>query len=499
MKIKNIISIITYLILFLILVLNKKLVVIFKEFPYIITILIIITLLIILIIQFNNNKLKLFFLILNIFKKDNTYINKLANKYLNRLIRNKNIYTNIEYELISSEYIDNYRYLKIKYLNNNILSEVDVYKAIYVSLIRNKEFTEFSKDKVIITTATLLSGREFSLHHNIYFGDNLTLKDFLLECKESVEYLTHKNYFFENIVYITIKVWNISDYRNKTIKLPKYLEYNYKTKTIFKKQIKLLDKREFHTSINLNKDSNYITPLKSKNNLVSQIELDMGKKQITAMDIETICFKEITNKKEQIKRIQTPVLITCAYYVDNENIKSFYTLIDKKLLYDLDLAVLDLWKRFFIQFHNNIKWETTIFMHNLGSFDGYFLYSILLELNKESPNNFESVIDKDNRFIQISWKNEKNHLTWKDSQRIFPVSLDKLCETFFVDGKLSKYNPEFNNPNILNNNFKLNNLIDYALQDSISLLEALVTAQYTYMYDYYVDIASIWSTSTLSL
>ena len=45
----------------------------------------------------------------------------------------------------------------------------------------------------------------------------------------------------------------------------------------------------------------------------------------------------------------------------------------------------------------------------------------------------------------------------------------------------------------------LNEFINYSLQDSISLLEALLSAQHIYMKDFNIDICSIVSTSSLSL
>lgn len=83
--------------------------------------------------------------------------------------------------------------------------------------------------------------------------------------------------------------------------------------------------------------------------------------------------------------------------------------------------------------------------------------------------------------------------------RIFPVSLDKLCKSMNVDGKLSIYNSKFNSFDLFNDNSLLNKFIKYSIQDSIALLEAMLKAQELYFLNYKVDIASIWSTSTLSL
>ena len=115
------------------------------------------------------------------------------------------------------------------------------------------------------------------------------------------------------------------------------------------------------------------------------------------------------------------------------------------------------------------------------------------------PTNISTIIDHQNKFIRIVWKSDYGDIVWKDSYRIFPVNLDKLCDVFDVKGKLSKYNPRFNNLDIFYNESLLKDFKDYALQDAIALLSALKIAQTMYLSDFNVDITSILSTSTLSL
>ena len=69
-------------------------------------------------------------------------------------------------------------------------------------------------------------------------------------------------------------------------------------------------------------------------------------------------------------------------------------------------------------------------------------------------------------------------------------------------GKFGEYKKELNDLEFLFNNDNLtskNNWLLYNLQDSLSLLKALLKAQKIYWNEYQVDLASIWSTSTLSL
>jgi hypothetical protein len=139
----------------------------------------------------------------------------------------------------------------------------------------------------------------------------------------------------------------------------------------------------------------------------------------------------------------------------------------------------------------------TIFVHNLGNFDGYFLYRALLI--HFTPSYVSCLIDNNNVFISITLKvSDKFSITFKDSLRVFPVSLEELCKVFLVPGKISKYNPLFNSLELFNDNNLLNDFISYAKQDSKALFDALLIAQNYYIDNYKIDITTIFSTSTLS-
>lgn len=146
----------------------------------------------------------------------------------------------------------------------------------------------------------------------------------------------------------------------------------------------------------------------------------------------------------------------------------------------------------FNKFYKNI-----IILLNLCSFDDFYIYKYLFNYCCEAPNNVSTIInDKKNKFIKIYLS---NFIIWIDSFRIFPVSLNDLCKNFGVEGKISKYNIEFNNLTLFNNPKLLKEFIDYSIQDSISLYKALEVAQKIYILNYNVDITTVYSTSTLSL
>ena len=77
--------------------------------------------------------------------------------------------------------------------------------------------------------------------------------------------------------------------------------------------------------------------------------------------------------------------------------------------------------------------KTTIYVCNLGNFDGYFIFkyaSIIYDIHQ-----VQSIIDAQNKFIMISFtsyatQEAANKLKFIDSARIFSVSLNSLCDVF---------------------------------------------------------------------
>lgn len=119
-------------------------------------------------------------------------------------------------------------------------------------------------------------------------------------------------------------------------------------------------------------------------------------------------------------------------------------------------------------------------------------------LNYYEPNHVNSIIDNTNSFISINLKS-KIVIEWKDSYRIFPFSLNELCNLFNIQGKLMSYDLRFNKIELFNSPTLINKFKQYALQDAISLFEALFYAQFIYFDKFKIDIESVYSTATLNL
>jgi hypothetical protein len=100
------------------------------------------------------------------------------------------------------------------------------------------------------------------------------------------------------------------------------------------------------------------------------------------MDIETM---EFNNN-------QIPVAISI--YLPNKTSKIF--LLDS--IDNIELSIDKLFKDVFDYLLSQFK--GIIFVHNLGSFDGFYIYKYLS--NYSEPENVSTIIDNKKKFIQIS-------------------------------------------------------------------------------------------------
>ena len=207
--------------------------------------------------------------------------------------------------------------------------------------------------------------------------------------------------------------------------------------------------------------TNCITPTTKK---------DLRKKLFYTMDIETISMDN---------GVQIPVMLTLA----GRNIEKYFLADHQLLQHNPDAAVAKLWSEFY-EYLANISHACgsfTIYIHNLGGFDGIFIYKYLASVS----NDVDAIIDSSNKFITISGSiftngsiHGKVNLEFKDSYRVFPVSLQDLCGIFNTQGKTNAYKDEYNKITLFNNELLLQEFISYGLQDSISLYNALTKALY---------------------
>ena len=214
-------------------------------------------------------------------------------------------------------------------------------------------------------------------------------------------------------------------------------------------------------------------------NITRLKKLCSAPKPFTTMDIETI----------NVNGLQKPFLISCRV---TSQVKSFITT-------DLsEKGIERIWQQYFTYlFSRATNNSNIIFVHNLGRFDGVFLQEYISKVF--DLTSIESSMDESKRFISIKVVHQDRTYMFIDSLRIFPVSLNQLCEVFNVPGKLVPYKLEWNDISILSNKPEISNLTRYAKQDSMALYKSLKAAQELYISKYNVDITSIVSLPALAL
>lgn len=369
-------------------------------------------------------------------------------------------------KLINKEFDSKNKNTLFTFENNRLLDHKNLFVALFTSLSLQEEYSKSGKKIMIVSIST--EDKTFYIHQNIIIDEYTTVFNYLEKIHNNIQIFYESGYPISTFNILQIKLW---DYE-----LKKKGENKISTNNSIHKFGK-----GFHTSCIINKNTNLIKPLKTTPNI--------QKMSIGTIDIETI---EYNNN-------QLPISISFSYLV-NDKIFTIFKIINYDLLLkDSDKAVKLLWLNFMDVLNKLNLNKCIIFSHNLGSFDGYFIFKGLLELPDIDINKVNSIIDDFHKFISIEifWKDSK--FIFKDSLRIFPVSLQELCSLFGVKGKLHPYNPLFNKITLFENKILLNQFIEYSKQDSISLLKTLLKAQKIYINEHNVDIASIWSTSTLSL
>jgi len=247
---------------------------------------------------------------------------------------------------------------------------------------------------------------------------------------------------------------------------------------------KVRGRRSFYTSALIQGKYGSLSYIKP----ISKTNLDPCGSLFYTLDIETMGNSE---------NIQHPVAIS----ISSKNLGKIFIIKPNLKCGNKDLILSactqTIWKEFF-EFLNGMPNKTIFFVHNLGSFDGLFLYKAISLHFK--PNQVKTIIDHHNKFISINLTLDNgNTITWLDSYRIFPVSLKDLCKTFKVEGKSQEYNSKFNSLELFKDKLLLKEFIEYSLQDAIALYKALEKGQEIYIDKYKVDICSIFSTSSLSL
>lgn len=379
-------------------------------------------------------------------------------------------------------------------------------RLVYKAMLNSEEFMSFGEKKIIMIKAYSEEKEHYvCFHPNIMFTPTMSFSRYLAKV---YTYVRNKFYKYDEDTYTKFIIYTVdaSNLENQIVQHVRVecVEDNF---VYYSTRLKVQKKRVLYKTLQ-NDSSNKKNIFKVQRrgystSMVNHSSRSIGKlkrvpvnlKDIATVDIETIIMDPVT-------RVHIPIAIST---VSKDFNKLF--IIDRELLeIDPQKAVNNLFKEY-LDFMMDLKKEYIIYAHNLGHYDGYLLYKNLLNI-VNSIYIVKPLIDGENKFIsiEISYKYlgpkmktaKKITLTWKDSLRLFPGSLESLCKQFNVAGKISKYDMAFNNISLFDNPELLERFKEYSLQDSIALYDALMSAQKLYFDNYKVDICSTYSTASLA-
>lgn len=308
---------------------------------------------------------------------------------------NNHLNVNHSLQLVSTTYSHSGRFLVFNYHNKKLKDTRDVLFALYTSLMNDEKFLNFGFYKVIITSSVIYN-QEHSYHHNILLTNNTTFETYYKSvCEYITKHYDDDNYGIEVIPSFRVKVWNMDSYKNKNITI---------TKNPNKINPKILNQiRSFSSSA--------IKPI-TKVVVTGIIE------SFATIDIETL----------ECGGFQFPGLISMAYIQDNQVIGKQFIIDHTLYLKDPQFAVISLWNDWYkFLLENNFKY---IFAHNLGGFDGYYIYKMFSEIC--DPTLLKTIIDPHNKFINIVLTSKGGKVVFLDSYRIFSVSLIHKQEKIYV-------------------------------------------------------------------
>jgi hypothetical protein len=407
---------------------------------------------------------KLLYIIKNILE----FNQNLLNKIIVYTTRAENYVNDTHIDIYNITTSDNLRMKTFYMSNNSLISGETLFREIYNSLSTNEEFINFGSNKIIILFA-ITPSQTFTLHQNVLVTNNTTYEIYYELVKDKINNIYETDeYEVDVFTLFEMHVWNIDHIKNKHIKITS----------------SALNKRMFSTSArtNISLNNNTIKPIPADNH-------ETTGKPLATVDLETINILSGTGQGVQ--------QCVCISFYNKEFGSKLFLINHELLVINPELAFRNLWEEFF-KFLEDIP-TLVIFVHNLGSFDGYFIYKelSLYVHNSETLKNssISCLLDKQNKFISIS----HSGIVFKDSYRVFPVSLENLCKITNTRGKINKYNPLYNEISLFKDEVLFKSFIDYSTQDAKALFDSLIKLQNIYIEKYKVDITTIFSTSTLSL
>jgi len=459
-------------------------------------------------------------------------------------------------------------------INRELLEVQEALKPLFLAFTNRKKFKALGDFKVVRINAINHEGLERCIHPTVLISSDTTFQDYFCKVKDKFcyydDYGPHDSYYIFIIYRVT--VISVDKYVKNKISLNSTGTHTEVTSIESIDDTSSIDKistnsntvaggliksdinsplkgngsnRNFSTSVlRLVAKSSKIKGSKESLNAYTKLSRrDNNSQPFAKVDVKIIKapnfnIKPLVRKDKTIKPIATMDLETMEFQglqypvaISVAHLKTGYKykvrspkIISKLFLIDLPVASSDLLtvaepemlraavQHMFNQYLDYCKENRLehFMVHNLGSFDGLFLFKALFDYFP--PAKIKPLMDPDHRFINILAEYPDGvKIEWKDSYRIFPVSLNDLCSNFGVEGKAGDYLPEFNSFDLLLGSKSpakgcptakqqlLNKFKRYSLADSEALLRALLVAQQHYFNEFQVDIMSIYSTASLAM
>lgn len=133
----------------------------------------------------------------------------------------------------------------------------------------------------------------------------------------------------------------------------------------------------------------------------------------------------------------------------------------------------------------------TLYAHNLGKFDGYFLLKPLL--NHFGP--YQLLVDKSRSIISITLP---GGIVFKDSLRILPLKLEDLGNLFETEHRKLKFDHTKATLDVIHRISFRTILLTYLRNDCLCLLEVLIKVSNIILEKFEVDLHDCYSTSSLA-
>lgn len=359
--------------------------------------------------------------------------------------------------------------------------------SVYTTLYSIPEFNEVVGNKII-----LLGGcsedQWFTIGKSFIVNEDTSCTEFINYYLKSLQDLSNKAYPIEILDLLTVKVrFELKSEKKDSLRKSDNPQDKYHTIRLNKSGLNKNQVKKYSTNSNSimtdSKNREVLNKFRIKN--ISLLKpVNNFYKNLGTIDIETI----VINKK-LIPYAVGYFLVDCD--TNKEKSKIFF-LSDYGNKNNIEEASQKMMISFVQEFSKNAG-NYHIYVHNLGSFDGYLLIKSFYKV----LGKHDMLMDKSKSIISIELPDK---ISIRDSLRIFPSSLADLSKQFKIP-----------NPKIIFDHEKVTiqkifedlefrkELEHYLYLDLKSLFQVMLAATKLILQKYNVDLSKVYSTSSLAM